>query len=188
MGRRARGAEDGSLGVGGVQPDVRGWRGAQRHLGRAGDRDGRIARPGDFHARAGRVLRELFEGGVPVLHGDVAMDLARGAAIVSGDQLVTYMATALEAEVVAVGSNVDGVLVSGRPLQSISRKDLPEFENAIGGSAGVDVTGGMRGKLLELLDLADLGIESVIFNAGIEGNIARALKGETLGTRIRRSK
>ncbi len=134
-------------------------------------------------------IREMLKNGIiPVLHGDVAMDYARGAAIVSGDQLVTYLATALQADVVAVGSNVDGVLVSGRPLPSISRKDLPEFESAIGGSAGVDVTGGMRGKLLELLDLADLGIESVIFNAGIEGNIAQALKGETLGTRIRRSK
>ena len=51
----------------------------------------------------------------------------------------------------------------------------------------MDVTGGMRGKLLELLDLADLGIDSVIFNAGIEGNIARALKGECVGTRIGRA-
>ena len=61
------------------------------------------------------------------------------------------------------------------------------MQSDIGGSAGVDVTGGMRGKLLELLDLADLGIESVIFNAGIEGNIARALKGERVGTRIGRA-
>ena len=39
----------------------------------------------------------------------------------------------------------------------------------MGGSAGVDVTGGMKGKLLELLDLADLGIDSVIFNAAEKG-------------------
>jgi isopentenyl phosphate kinase len=130
----------------------------------------------------------LDKGIVPVLHGDVAMDLATGAAIVSGDQLVTYLAKALGAEVVAVGSNVDGVLVSDRPLPSITRGDLAKFESAIGGSAGVDVTGGMRGKLLELLDLADIGIESVIFNAGTKGNVVLALKGEIVGTRIRRSK
>ena len=51
----------------------------------------------------------------------------------------------------------------------------------------MDVTGGMKGKLLELLDLADLGIDSVIFNAGIEGNTLRALKGECVGTRIGRA-
>ena len=54
--------------------------------------------------------------------------------------------------------------------------------------SGVAVTGGMRGKLLELLELADRGTESVIFHAGKEGNITRALKGERVGTRIVRSK
>jgi isopentenyl phosphate kinase len=46
----------------------------------------------------------------------------------------------------------------------------------------------MRGKLEELLELADRGTESVIFNAGKKGNITRALKGESVGTRIVRSK
>jgi isopentenyl phosphate kinase len=45
----------------------------------------------------------------------------------------------------------------------------------------------MRGKLLELLDLADLGIDSMIFNAGMKGNIARVLLGECVGTRIGRA-
>jgi len=98
--------------------------------------------------------------------------------------LVSYIAKDLQADVVAIGSNVDGVLFSGRPLTRITRKELSQVQSAIGGSEGVDVTGGMRGKLLELLDLADLGIDSMIFNAGIEGNIARALKGEYVGTRI----
>jgi isopentenyl phosphate kinase len=130
-------------------------------------------------------IKEMLKGGImPVLHGDVAMDATGRAAIVSGDQLVAYLAKDLQADVVAVGSNVDGVIFSGRPLSKITRKDLSQVESAIGGSAGVDVTGGMRGKLLELLELADLGIDSVIFNAGREGNIARALKGECVGTRI----
>jgi isopentenyl phosphate kinase len=134
-------------------------------------------------------IKEMLKNGImPVLHGDVAMDATGKAAIVSGDQLVAYIARALQAEVVAVGSNVDGVLFSGKPLSRITRKELSQVQSAIGGSAGVDVTGGMRGKLLELLDLADLGIDSMIFNAGIEGNIARVLKGECVGTRIGRAK
>ncbi len=126
----------------------------------------------------------LKEGIMPVLHGDVAMDATGKAAIVSGDQLVSYIARSLQADIVAIGSNVDGVLFSGRPLPRITRKELSQVQSAIGGSDEVDVTGGMRGKLLELLDLADLGIDSMIFNAGIKGNIARALKGEYVGTRI----
>lgn len=128
-------------------------------------------------------IKEMLEDGImPVLHGDVAMDCTGKAAIVSGDQLIAYIARALQAEVVAVGSNVDGVLFSGKPMKRITRKELSVVQSAIGGSENVDVTGGMRGKLLELLDLADLGIDSMIFNAGIEGNIARALKGERVGT------
>ena len=56
------------------------------------------------------------------------------------------------------------------------------------GSSGVDVTGGMRGKLLELLDLADSGIDSIIFNAGKKGQINKALRGEPIGTTVRRSR
>ena len=61
------------------------------------------------------------------------------------------------------------------------------MDSSLGGSAGVDVTGGMKGKIMELLDLADWGIDSVIFNAAKEGNIGRAIMGEHVGTRVRRS-
>ena len=134
-------------------------------------------------------VKEMIKKGImPVLHGDVAMDASGGAAIVSGDQIVAYLAGELQAEKVAVGSNVDGVLVSGRPLPCMTRDGLSKFKNDIGASAGVDVTGGMKGKLEELLELADRGTESVIFNAGKEGNIVRALRGEGVGTRIMRQK
>ncbi|MCX6668671.1 MAG: isopentenyl phosphate kinase [Methanothrix sp.] len=147
-----------------------------------------LLRDGRIEGFALEPVKEMIRDDLlPVLHGDVAMDINRKAGIVSGDQLVAYLAWALRAEIVAVGTNVDGVLISGRPLKDLTRKDLPPLERGIGDSSGVDVTGGMRGKLLELLDLADEGIESVIFNAAKEGNIAGALKGESAGTKVRRA-
>ena len=147
-----------------------------------------LLRDGRIEGFALEPVEEMVRDGLlPVLHGDVAMDITQKAGIVSGDQLVSYLARALRAKVVAVGTDVDGVLISGRPLKDLARTDLPSIEGALGGSAGLDVTGGMRGKLLELLDLADKGIESVIFNAAKEGNIARALRGESMGTKVRRS-
>ena len=134
------------------------------------------------------IKKMIAEGIMPVLHGDVAMDASMGASIVSGDQLIAYLAGKLQSETVAVGSNVDGVMISGLPLAEIKREDLIRFEDEIGASTGVDVTGGMRGKLLELLELADRGTESLIFHAGKEGNVARALRGERVGTRIMRGK
>jgi isopentenyl phosphate kinase len=133
-------------------------------------------------------LREMISRGLlPVLHGDVAMDAARGAGIISGDQLVTYLARALYADLAAVGTDVDGVLFAGKPLAEITRDSLPLIESGLGGSGGVDVTGGMKGKLREMLDLADEGISSVIFNAAKKGNIAKVLSSEPAGTVVRRS-
>lgn len=147
-----------------------------------------LLKDGRIESFAKRPVEEMLKNGLlPVLHGDVAMDVTRKAGIVSGDQLVPYLAGALHAEVVAVGSNVDGVLVGGKPMAKITGRDLPSIEKYLGGSAGVDVTGGMKGKLLEMLDLADAGIDSVIFNASTKGNIARALLGETVGTTVTRS-
>ena len=52
-------------------------------------------------------------------------------------------------------------------------------------TTNVDVTGGMVGKVKELLDLADYGISSEIINANEEGAIAKALQGMKVnGTKI----
>jgi len=143
-------------------------------------KDGRID-----HMDLGPLKEMLHRGLIPVLHGDVAMDLTRGAGIVSGDQLVSYLAVALKADLAAIGTNVDGVLQGGIPVEAVTRSDLSGLD--FGPGSGVDVTGGMKSKLLELLDLADMGIESQIFNAGREGSVMKALKGEHVGTVIRRS-
>jgi isopentenyl phosphate kinase len=149
---------------------------------------GVLLREGRIEEMPVPLIREMVKDGLlPVLHGDVAMDGTRKAGIVSGDQLVPYLARALHAQVIAVGTNVDGVLFQGKALTEISKGDLPRINSHLGKSSGIDVTGGMRGKLLELLELAEDGTSSVIFNAGIKGNITRALQGDKLGTRVVRS-
>ena len=51
----------------------------------------------------------------------------------------------------------------------------------------MDVTGGMVGKIKELLYLADLGIESKIINAEVKDNIYKVLENEDVkGTVISR--
>jgi isopentenyl phosphate kinase len=44
------------------------------------------------------------------------------------------------------------------------------------------VTGGMLGKISELLEI---GVESQIINALVDGNIARAFRNEKIGTVIK---
>ena len=104
----------------------------------------------------------LMLGMVPVIHGDVVMDLSRGACIVSGDQLVRYLAVALGISRVGLATDVPGVLDGGVVVPKITRKTVPALQ--IGNSNHTDVTGGMRGKINELLELADAGIGSDIFH------------------------
>jgi isopentenyl phosphate kinase len=109
------------------------------------------------------IAKMLALGMVPVIHGDVVMDLARGACIVSGDQLVRYLAVTLPINRVGLATDVPGVLDGGGVVvPAITRKTAPDLQ--IGSSSHTDVTGGMRGKIDELLGLADAGIRSDIFH------------------------
>jgi isopentenyl phosphate kinase len=104
----------------------------------------------------------LMLGMVPVIHGDVVMDLSRGACIVSGDQLVQYLAAGLNISRVGLATDVPGVLDGGHVVPEITRKMASSLQ--IGNSMHTDVTGGMRGKISELLSLAGKGIASDIFH------------------------
>jgi isopentenyl phosphate kinase len=105
---------------------------------------------------------------VPVIHGDVVMDLSRGACIVSGDQLVRYLAVALNVNRVGLATDVPGVLDGGLVVPEITPNLAPSLQ--IGNSKHTDVTGGMRGKINELLGLASAGIGSDIFHVSRIGD------------------
>ncbi len=103
----------------------------------------------------------LSAGIVPVLHGDVVCDTKKGGCIVSGDQIVPYLALALKADKIGIVTATGGVLDGEDVIAEITRKNLAAvpFDEA----KTADVTGGMKGKVLELLELADAGIASHIF-------------------------
>lgn len=123
----------------------------------------------------------LARGIVPVLHGDVVMDREIGASIVSGDQLATWLAVRFKAARIGLGTAVDGVLADGAVVPLITRANFESVRPHIQGSEGTDVTGGMLGKVLELLEV---DIDSYIFNASKENAVAGFLSGDEPGTRI----
>ncbi|WAC04764.1 MAG: isopentenyl phosphate kinase [Methanoregula sp.] len=104
----------------------------------------------------------LTLGMVPVIHGDVVMDKSRGACIVSGDQLVRYLAPLISIDRVGLATDVPGVLNGGTVVPEITPASARALD--IGSSTFTDVTGGMRGKINELLDLARAGVGSEIFH------------------------
>lgn len=139
------------------------------------------------------LIKEYLKlGFVPVIYGDVVLDANEKIkiAVLSGDQLIKYLAENLKPELVVLGSDVDGVYdqdpkdnPDAKLIKVVtSKKDMQSTDT----TKTVDVTGGMGGKIDELLEIAKNGIESEIINANTNNNIKRALNGEKeIGTLIR---
>jgi isopentenyl phosphate kinase len=117
----------------------------------------------------GAVELLVQHGIIPVLHGDVGMDRSRGACIISGDQLVSYLPQVMQIDRIGLATDVSGVLDGQNAVVPwIDRTSVRELD--IGTSGNTDVTGGMRGKIEELLALADRGIASHIFHVSRLGD------------------
>jgi len=121
---------------------------------------------------------------IPVLHGDVVFDLDGGVRILSGDQIVTYLAEEMKAKSVGLGSNVDGIMVEDKVVEKITPQVFEDIKHHLGGSENIDVTGGMSGKVNELLKLAKSGISSCIFNASVKNEVGGFLSGMQVGTLV----
>jgi len=106
---------------------------------------------GDLSLPTDQIRRLLGEGFAPVLHGDVVAHEGEGVTVVSGDELVAEVASAVGADRVGLCSTVPGVLdADGDVVEQVSAVgDVP----ALGDSDATDVTGGMAGKVRSLLAL-----------------------------------
>ena len=138
------------------------------------------------------IKRYLDLGFVPVIYGDVVLDIDESIKIcvLSGDQIIKYFGENLKPERVILGSDVDGIYTKDPKKYDDAElmRTVTSCEDlATEGSLNVDVTGGMGGKLKELIELAEIGIESEVLNAGKEGFIRKALNHEKgIGTIIKK--
>lgn len=133
-------------------------------------------------------IRELlFTGIVPVAYGVPACDLSQGCSILSGDELVPYLARKLRAREIIHATDVDGVLTSdpkksgkAKLIRRITKKNFRRVKSVLSGSAATDVTGGMREKVGKLLNLK---VKAYIVNGKRSRLIKNALQGRiTRGT------
>lgn len=135
--------------------------------------------------QVGQIKVMIEKGIIPVLHGDVVMDRIKGASVLSGDRIIPHLAIALNASQIGAGSDVDGVLDDkDAVIKKITHFSFVDMKKNIKGSSSTDVTGGMLGKVSELLELANKGISSRIFNASRKGIVSSFLYGEDVGTLI----
>jgi len=132
-------------------------------------------------------VRKLIETGfIPVLFGDVAVDLARGVDILSGDQIVTYLTKLFKPRKVVFLMSVDGIY-DGRPgegtlLFEIRPDEIDGLLNRLDCSVK-DVTGGICNKLREAKEIARFS-EVWFVNGLVPGRLSGAIRGDGFGTRI----
>jgi len=151
-----------------------------------------VTKSGRIHNMTEEPLRKLLQTGfVPVLFGDAVLDSDLGFTILSGDQLIAYLAMQINAKRIIVGLDVDGLFTAdpktdsrARLVSHINLKELKSVQQ-LEGAKVTDVTGGMLGKIVELTPSIEKGITVLIVNAAKPKNVYKALKGEkVLGTLI----
>jgi len=135
------------------------------------------------------LLRTSF---LPVLYGDAVLDTELGFTILSGDQLVSAIAIRFNATRIIMGVDVDGLCdvdpkkeKNAKILTHLTLKELKNSQQGIGKSTFCDVTGGMFGKIAELVPAIEQGIPVTILNAMKPNVVFKALKAEKVeGTLI----
>ena len=138
-----------------------------------------------------KIISELLRAGyVPVMRGDMVLDDAIGGSISSGDEQVPYLARALKAKKVVYGADVDGIFTSdpktnknAKLIPLITKQNINRVLSSLEEAKTHDVTGGMKGKINELLHNASVPI--YIVNARKPNTLKKTLIGEeTTHTKI----
>ncbi len=131
----------------------------------------------------------------PVFYGDAVLDYKLGFTILSGDQLVTYLALRYNASKIIIGADTDGLFdadpkenSNAKPYKHLTLEELKKIQPKLGKAAGKDVTGGMQGKIAELIPAVEQGIPVTITGATKSLSIFRALTDQSvLGTVIEKA-
>ena len=134
------------------------------------------------------VLKMLLKMGfVPVLCGDVTLDEKLGFTVLSGDQIVAYLARKFGAAKIVMGVDTDGlydadpkVVKNAKLYPHLTLSELKKVKEKLGRSTAADLTGGMLGKITELVPAVEQGIPVAIVNAAKPNYVYKALRGEAV--------
>lgn len=127
---------------------------------------------------------------VPMVYGDVIPDEVRGGAIYSTEMLFECIVQQCipqysDIEILHLTTVAGFLDTSHNVIPKVTRKNIAELEKHFSATAGFDVTGGMRHKIEQSLQLADLGIRTRIVDGSIPGICQKIiLAHEPLGTAI----
>lgn len=128
-------------------------------------------------------IRETLKLGlVPLIHGDVVMDVDLGFYIISGDQLAFELASRLPVKKVVFGTDVKGVYTEDPKVNKKAElirvvRAMDKIYIKTSGEKVIDVTGGILKKLSYAIALARMGIPVIIGDITEEGGLLKLVKG-----------
>ncbi len=130
--------------------------------------------------------RFLKIGVIPVISGDMVPDKTMGYSVLSGDQILLDLVKKFRPKKIILGSDVDGLFDSDPKVnpnaQLIPEVNGSEIEELIQQLEGGDASGQMKGKLIEIKHLLELGFKDIILlninksgvlNQAVNDNIGR---------------
>ncbi len=126
---------------------------------------------------------------VPILHGDMAFDTDNLFRVISGDRIINLLAEYFKNKGrkvrVIFGSNTDGLFdkdpndhEDAKLIAKILPNQIKQYLETAGGSAGIDVTGGMYGKLKSIESIVKKGIEVNLVNICESDRLLRKIRGD----------
>lgn len=152
-----------------------------------------IAEDGEIKEFYLEPLKKLLKlGMIPVVYGDVVVDTKMGCCIQSTEKILNAIALRLRENgnkihcLVHYGTTTGVLDKNGRTIPKITPKNIHKIRKVIGGSDGIDVTGGMIHKVEEALNIAKQGISSYIMNGFEEEHLKKFILGKKVkGTLIK---
>ena len=129
------------------------------------------------------LLGYLNLGLVPVLYGDIVFDKSMGSKILSTEVLLNFLALKLKqhgffVEKIIHNGVTKGVLDEDGVIKKITKRNFYQIEKFLKKTEGFDVTGGMRHKINEALEIAKYRIRTLIINGGEGEILKKAILGE----------
>ncbi len=132
------------------------------------------------------VLEALKQGLVPVLYGDVILDQSWNTTIFSGETSTKYLVDFLQDNNVRVNKVIqvgitDGVYdLDGVTIPEISKSSYKVLKKNIFESRGTDVTGGMKHKIENALEISSMGVKTYIVNGLQKDTLIEVLQGKVI--------
>jgi len=156
--------------------------------------------PSSFTIASNKKLAEIFAQPIiealkidvlPLVFGDIILDVKRGCCIFSGEKTLDNLIgplkkTGFKIQKVIQCGDTEGVYdKNGKTIPKITPRSFQRFKKTIGQSGSTDVTGGMIHKIEESLKMAKKGVFTQIIDGTKKGNLTRAiLEDWTRGTKI----